>query len=103
MRPATQPNGSFALQENSNADVHLILFEQINNIGVSTETFNSNMATKKKAGAKKPAVKRAASKPPAAKAIKKEPFKNYVTKLKVGDKAPAFKGVDQDGKKNIFR
>jgi thioredoxin-dependent peroxiredoxin len=27
------------------------------------------------------------------------PFKNYVTKLKVGEKAPAFKGVDQDGKK----
>ena len=99
MRLAIQPNGSFALQENRDADVHLILFEQINNIGVSTETFNSNMATKKKAGAKKPAVKRAASKPPAAKAIKKEPFKNYVTKLKVGDKAPAFKGVDQDGKK----
>lgn len=32
-------------------------------------------------------------------AIKKVPFKNYVTKLKAGDKAPAFKGVDQDGKK----
>jgi len=30
-------------------------------------------------------------------AVKKEPFKNYVTKLKVGDKAPAFKGLDQDG------
>ncbi|MEJ8816807.1 thioredoxin-dependent thiol peroxidase [Lacibacter sp. H407] len=57
------------------------------------------MATKKKAVVKKPAVKKTASKPSAAKAIKKEPFKNYVTKLKVGDKAPAFKGVDQDGKK----
>jgi len=32
-------------------------------------------------------------------AAKKTPFKNYVTKLKAGDKAPAFKGVDQDGKK----
>ena len=32
-------------------------------------------------------------------AVKKVPFKNYVTKLKAGDKAPAFKGVDQDGKK----
>ncbi len=32
-------------------------------------------------------------------ATKKVPFKNYVTKLKAGDKAPAFKGVDQDGKK----
>jgi peroxiredoxin Q/BCP len=31
--------------------------------------------------------------------VKKVPFKNYVTKLKTGDKAPAFKGVDQDGKK----
>ncbi|QNA44159.1 thioredoxin-dependent thiol peroxidase [Lacibacter sediminis] len=51
------------------------------------------MATKKKAVIKKAAVKAQ------AKAAKKEPFKNYVTKLKVGDKAPAFKGVDQDGKK----
>lgn len=51
------------------------------------------MATKKKA-----VVKKATIKAP-AKAAKKEPFKNYVTKLKVGDKAPAFKGVDQDGKK----
>ena len=51
------------------------------------------MATKKKAVVKKNTVKTA------AKAAKKEPFKNYVTKLKVGDKAPAFKGVDQDGKK----
>jgi thioredoxin-dependent peroxiredoxin len=48
------------------------------------------MATKKKA-----VVKKAAAKKP----VKKEPFKNYVTKLKVGDKAPAFKGIDQDGKK----
>lgn len=32
-------------------------------------------------------------------AAAKTPFKNYVTKLKTGDKAPAFKGVDQDGKK----
>lgn len=32
-------------------------------------------------------------------AAKKIPFKNYVTKLKAGNKAPAFKGVDQDGKK----
>jgi peroxiredoxin Q/BCP len=51
------------------------------------------MATKKKAVVKKATVK------VPAKAAKKEPFKNYVTKLKVGDKAPAFKGVDQDGKK----
>ena len=51
------------------------------------------MPTKKKAAVKKSAVK------VPAKAAKKEPFKNYVTKLKVGDKAPAFKGVDQDGKK----
>jgi thioredoxin-dependent peroxiredoxin len=51
------------------------------------------MATKKKAVVKKAAVKAP------AKVAKKEPFKNYVTKLKVGDKAPAFKGVDQDGKK----
>lgn len=48
------------------------------------------MATKKKAIVKKAAAK---------KTVKKEPFKNYVTKLKVGDKAPAFKAVDQDGKK----
>ncbi len=48
------------------------------------------MATKKKAIVKKEAAK---------KSVKKEPFKNYVTKLKVGEKAPAFKGVDQDGKK----
>jgi thioredoxin-dependent peroxiredoxin len=32
-------------------------------------------------------------------ATKKQPFKNYVTKLNAGDKAPAFKGIDQDGKK----
>lgn len=32
-------------------------------------------------------------------APKKEPFRNHITKLKVGDRAPAFKGVDQDGKK----
>jgi thioredoxin-dependent peroxiredoxin len=51
------------------------------------------MATKKQAAAKKSTVK------VPAKAIKKEPFKNYVTRLKVGDKAPAFKGIDQDGKK----
>lgn len=49
------------------------------------------MATKKKAAVKKSTVP--------SKTVKKEPFKNYVTKLKVGDKAPAFKGVDQDGKK----
>lgn len=48
------------------------------------------MATKNKAIGKKSAT---------AKVVKKEPFKNYVTKLKVGDKAPAFKGVDQNGKK----
>lgn len=55
------------------------------------------MATKKKAAVKKAAekpVKKAAAK----NTVKKEPFKNYVTKLKAGDKAPAFKGVDQDGK-----
>ena len=51
------------------------------------------MATKKKGAVKKSAVK------VPAKAAKKEPFKNYITKLKVGDKAPAIKGVDQDGKK----
>lgn len=59
------------------------------------------MATKKKKAATKKkttrtSVKKAAAK--SAKVPKKEPFKNYVTKLKVGDKAPAFKGVDQDGK-----
>jgi peroxiredoxin Q/BCP len=32
-------------------------------------------------------------------AAKKLPFKNYVTKLKEGAKAPAFKGKDQDGRK----
>lgn len=59
------------------------------------------MATKKKAAVKKAAVKpvkKAAEKPAAKKTVKKEPFKNYVTKLKEGDKAQAFKGVDQDGK-----
>ena len=59
------------------------------------------MATKKKAAVKKKStktvVKKAATK--SAKVPKKEPFKHYVTKLKVGDKAPAFKGVDQDGNK----
>ena len=54
------------------------------------------MATKKKAAVKP--VKMAAAKPAAKKAVKKEPFKNHVTKLKEGDKAPAFKGMDQDGK-----
>ncbi len=43
------------------------------------------MATKKKVTTKK--------------AIKEVPFKNYATHLQQGDKAPAFKGVDQDGKK----
>ena len=65
--------------------------EQIRNIRVSIQ--KKRMATKKKAVVKKAAVKAP------TKAAKKEPFKNYVTKLKVGDKAPAFKGVDQDGKK----
>ncbi|NCU03586.1 MAG: thioredoxin-dependent thiol peroxidase [Chitinophagaceae bacterium] len=55
------------------------------------------MATKKKV-AKKPVAKKAA-KAVVKKADKKEPFKNYVTRLKVGDAAPAFSGVDQDGKK----
>ncbi len=57
------------------------------------------MATKKKAAKK--AVTKAAVKTKSAtpkKAAKKEPFKNYVTHLKVGDKAPVFKGLDQDGK-----
>lgn len=59
------------------------------------------MATKKKAAVKKAAAKpakKAAAKSATKKAGKKEPFKNYVTKLKAGDKAPAFKGIDQDGK-----
>jgi peroxiredoxin Q/BCP len=29
--------------------------------------------------------------------LKKVPFKNYQTQLKANDKAPAFKGIDQDG------
>lgn len=58
------------------------------------------MATKKKKAAVKPARPKAGKKAAgkSAKVPKKEPFKNYVTKLKAGDKAPAFKGVDQDGK-----
>ena len=68
-------------------------------VDVSIKIFSINMATKKKDEVKKSTVKKAAPKSSAAKAIKKEPFKNYVTKLKVGDKAPAFTGVDQDGKK----
>lgn len=63
------------------------------------------MATKKKS-VKKAAVKKKAiksiknttSKLAAKKAVKKEPFKNHATHLKQGDKAPAFTGVDQDGK-----
>jgi CHAT domain-containing protein len=51
----------------------------------------------KKTTAKKAAKK--AAKPAKKAAAKKVPFKNYVTKLKAGDKAPAFKGDDQDGKK----
>lgn len=37
--------------------------------------------------------------PAEKKTAKPVPFKNYITKLKAGDKAPAFKGVDQNGKK----
>ncbi len=48
MKQAIQPNGSFALQENKNVDVHLILIEQINNIGVSTEMFVSIWQQKRK-------------------------------------------------------
>ena len=33
------------------------------------------------------------------KAAKEIPFKNYTTQLQVGNKAPAFTGVDHDGKK----
>ncbi|HEX4957298.1 MAG TPA: thioredoxin-dependent thiol peroxidase [Lacibacter sp.] len=49
------------------------------------------MATKKKKAASIP-KKKAPSK-----AVKKAPFKNHVTQLKTGDKAPAFSGVDQNG------
>jgi thioredoxin-dependent peroxiredoxin len=60
------------------------------------------MATKKKtakkASAKKKAIKKAASKSAPKKAVKKEPFKNYTTHLQPGDKAPAFTGIDQNGK-----
>lgn len=48
------------------------------------------MATKKKAAKKKSVPKK--------KVVKKTPFKNHDTRLKAGDKAPAFKGIDQDGK-----
>lgn len=63
------------------------------------------MATKKKITKKAPVkkkginpVKKAVAKPAAKKAVKKEPFKNHATQLKPGDKAPAFKGIDQNGK-----
>ncbi|HMO31575.1 MAG TPA: thioredoxin-dependent thiol peroxidase [Lacibacter sp.] len=63
------------------------------------------MATTKKTVAKKAARGKKAAAParkaalPAKKsAAKKEPFRNHITRLKAGDKAPAFKGVDQDGK-----
>jgi thioredoxin-dependent peroxiredoxin len=57
------------------------------------------MATKKKAAKKKAAQKKkAVSKSSTKKAVKKEPFKNYATHLKPGDKAPSFKGIDQNGK-----
>lgn len=63
------------------------------------------MPTKKKAATKATIKKKdvkaktkSASKPATKNATKKEPFKNYITHLKAGDKAPAFKGVDQDGK-----
>ncbi|MFY7841087.1 MAG: thioredoxin-dependent thiol peroxidase [Lacibacter sp.] len=58
------------------------------------------MATKKRPAKKavKKAVKKVPKKKAAAKTAKKEPFKNYVTKLKAGDVAPAFEGIDQDGK-----
>jgi peroxiredoxin Q/BCP len=63
------------------------------------------MATKKKitkkATVKKKGnnpVKKAVAKPVAKKTVKKEPFKNHATQLKPGDKAPAFKGIDQNGK-----
>ena len=45
------------------------------------------------------AISKKASSQSGVKPIKKVPFKNYVSKLKVGDKAPAFSGVDQNGKK----
>lgn len=48
------------------------------------------MATKKKAAKKKAS--------PVKKAAKKAPFKNHETRLKAGDKAPSFNGIDQDGK-----
>jgi hypothetical protein len=54
------------------------------------------MPVKKKAVKK--AIKKSTPKPAAAKTIKKEPFKNYVTHLQPGNKAPVFKGLDQDGK-----
>ncbi|MBX9783956.1 MAG: thioredoxin-dependent thiol peroxidase [Chitinophagaceae bacterium] len=56
-------------------------------------------AAKKKSAAKKEAVKPIAKKTPVKKTTKKAPFKNYQTRLKAGDKAPVFNGVDQDGKK----
>lgn len=57
------------------------------------------MATKKKTAKKKAAPKKkAVSKSSTKKAVKKEPFKNHATYLKPGDKAPAFKGIDQNGK-----
>jgi thioredoxin-dependent peroxiredoxin len=40
----------------------------------------------------------ATKKKTAKKAVKKTPFKNYATHLKPGDKAPAFKGTDQNDK-----
>ena len=65
------------------------------------------MATKKKAAVKKaapqkaaaPAAKKKASKSATAKAT---PFKNHQTGLQAGDTAPAFKGIDQDGKPISF-
>jgi thioredoxin-dependent peroxiredoxin len=54
------------------------------------------MPLKKKAVKK--AIKKSTPKPAAAKTIKKEPFKNYVTHLQPGNKAPVFKGLDQNGK-----
>jgi thioredoxin-dependent peroxiredoxin len=59
------------------------------------------MASKKKAlkkGASKKKLAKAVRKPVSKSTAKKEPFKNHATRLKSGDKAPAFKGIDQNEK-----
>ncbi|MFN4285208.1 MAG: thioredoxin-dependent thiol peroxidase [Lacibacter sp.] len=60
-------------------------------------TTTSKTTASKKSSSQSATAKKAASKT-AKKAAAKTPFKNHATSLNAGMKAPAFTGVDQDGK-----